>query len=173
MHLTPLGRPVRSLVKTGGSGKQAASTTAPLTPNPMSSSCDIHTLLENYSRQITQTEGQIDAIRQSQQQLDQQHALDLQDLHSAKVEAQQADEASATLAAEVHQLQMEINAKQADCSRIKGELADAVQSRTAISHDITNKRRQFISECQELDRQLRLLMEPRHNQDNPMCIAQE
>lgn len=96
----------------------------------------------------------------------QQHALDLQDLHSAKVEAQQADEASATLAAEVHQLQMEINAKQvlksvlagpcsvlttgqgsapvdilqADCSRIKGELADAVQSRTAISHDITNKR---------------------------------
>ena len=96
----------------------------------------------------------------------QQHTLDLQDLHKAKAEAQHADEAHATLAAEVHQLQMEIEAKQvwiyapagtfavlttgqglacvdtlqADCSRIKGELAKAVESRTAISHDITSER---------------------------------
>ena len=63
MHLTPLGRPTgygtvsvaRSLVKPGGSGKQTASTTASLTPNSTSSSCGIHRLLENYSRQITQT----------------------------------------------------------------------------------------------------------------------
>ncbi len=63
MHLTPLGRPTgygtlsvaKSLDKPGGSEKQTASTTAPLTPNPTSSSCDIHRLLENYSRQITQT----------------------------------------------------------------------------------------------------------------------
>jgi hypothetical protein len=125
MHLTPLSRPTgygtvsvaRSLVKAGGSGKQTAAATAPLSPNPTSSSCDIHRLLENYSRQITQTgepaadmatqeafpvkhvwlyssrsggisavqhvsfnihaasvEGQIDAIRQSQQQLDQVQA---------------------------------------------------------------------------------------------------
>ncbi|DBA79113.1 TPA: hypothetical protein ACH3X1_008954 [Trebouxia sp. C0004] len=97
----------------------------------------------------------------------------MQDLHNAKAEAQQADEASATLAAEVHQLQMEITAKQADCSRIKGELAKVVESRTAISHDITSERHEFISECQELDRQLRLLMEPKHIQENPTCIAQE
>jgi len=33
-----------------------------------------------------------------------------------------------------------VDTLQADCSRIKGELAKAVESRTAISHDITSKR---------------------------------
>lgn len=42
----------------------------------------------------------------------QEHVVDLQAVSSAKATAQHADEASAMLAAEVHQLQMEINAKQ-------------------------------------------------------------
>ena len=42
----------------------------------------------------------------------QEHALHLQDLRTAKAEAQHAEEEQATLHAEVHQLQMEINAKQ-------------------------------------------------------------
>ena len=41
----------------------------------------------------------------------QDYANDLQALHVARAEAQQADDASAVLAAEVHQLQLEITAK--------------------------------------------------------------
>lgn len=43
----------------------------------------------------------------------QEHQNDLQALQEAKREAQAADEESAALAAQVHQMQMEVSAKQA------------------------------------------------------------
>ncbi len=43
----------------------------------------------------------------------QEHRNDLQALEEAKREAQVADEESAALAAQVHQMQMEVSAKQA------------------------------------------------------------
>lgn len=63
MYLTPLGRPAGSvpvagtLLKAGCFGKQApaAAAAASLTPACTDSSDDIHRLLENYAKQISQT----------------------------------------------------------------------------------------------------------------------
>ncbi|KAL3137898.1 hypothetical protein ABBQ38_005148 [Trebouxia sp. C0009 RCD-2024] len=80
MQLTPLSRlqawPQPSGVATmppAPSLPRLNKPAAVLAPSAPDSTCDIHRLLESYSRQITQTEGQISCICQTQQQVVQVH----------------------------------------------------------------------------------------------------
>ncbi|KAL3137897.1 hypothetical protein ABBQ38_005148 [Trebouxia sp. C0009 RCD-2024] len=162
MQLTPLSRlqawPQPSGVATmppAPSLPRLNKPAAVLAPSAPDSTCDIHRLLESYSRQITQTEGQISCICQTQQQVVQEHQKDLAALGQAKREAQIADEEAVVLAAQVYQMQMEVSAKQANCSRIKGELAALTETCKVASAAMSADKRHFILQCQHLDAELR------------------